>query len=96
MLTDLYAQLTRLHEDLQKLSAGPCGDDEAAQLFARIAAIERKLVTFPPETIDDAIIKLQMLRMEAGGDLPDWQRQMLGQVVSVLKREAGSRQTASA
>ena len=96
MLTDLYAQLTRLHGDLQKLSAARCRDEEAAQLFARIAAIERRIVAVPPETIDDAIIKLQMLRMEAGGDLPESQRQMLGQVVSVLKREACSRQSASA
>lgn len=96
MLTDLYAQLTHLHGDLQKLLAASSRKEEAAHLFARIAAIERKIVNLPPETIDDAIIKLQMLRMEAGGDLPDWQRQMLGQVVSVLKREAGSRQAASA
>ncbi len=85
MLADLYSELVDLHYQLQRL-AHQHRQREAGPICDRILEVEGRISSLPALTVEDAAVKLRLLRVEIGGGLGERQRQIFDEVITVLNR----------
>lgn len=85
MLPQLYSELTNLHLRVQELAANG-REGEATFVFKRILEVERQISAIPAESLADAAVKLRFLKVDIGPELNVAQRQMLDEVLTVLRR----------
>lgn len=85
MLAELYSELVSLHLRVQKLAANGCGR-EADNVFDQILKVEDQICATPAATLDDAMVKLRLFKVETSEAITERQRQMLDEVIAVLRR----------
>ncbi len=85
MLAQLYSELVNLHLEIQKLAAGKHGR-EANSVFDQILKVEDEICATPATSLEDALVKLRLLRVENGAAMTERQRQMLDEAISVLRQ----------
>ncbi|MCW5698513.1 MAG: hypothetical protein KIT00_01595 [Rhodospirillales bacterium] len=84
MLAQLYSELVNLHLEVQKIAAGANGR-EADAVFDRIVKVENEICATPAESLEDALVKLRLFRVETGAALTDRQRRMLDDAITTLR-----------
>lgn len=85
MLAELYSELVNLHLMVQKLAAGGQGR-EADSVFDQILKVEDQICATPAASLDDALVKLRLFKVETGEAITERQRQMLDEAIAVLRR----------
>jgi hypothetical protein len=83
MLVDLRAELADLH----KILADPHAhhhEEDAARIADRIVQLEWQILSLPAETLSDAAVKLQILRMEMDDNMTPVQQRALDDAARVV------------
>jgi hypothetical protein len=89
MLAQLYEQLVSLHREVQQLAAAR-REREASPVLDRILKLEGEISATPATSVEDALVKLRMLRVDIGASMSETQRQMMDEAMSALRRACGN------
>jgi hypothetical protein len=85
MLAELYSQLVDLHFEVQRLAAAR-REGEARPVLDRILKLEGEITATPAISVEDALVKLRMLRVDIGASMSERQRRMMDEAMSALRK----------
>lgn len=92
MIVELFGELQNLLSELS-VRQQDLPEEEAAALCDRIVEIEGRIASLPATTVEEALVKLQMLKADLEDNMGEDQAQSMDEVIDVLRSETLMRVT---